>query len=368
MAPPVAADTTPAEQFAKLADEYDEIQQAFVTEQRADRTPDGARRADKKRRAAMQTWWSKSLALIRQHPAEPAALSVIEKHLRTSTADAAEITDILQIHHSADPRLSKMVSSFYQSNDPLCWKFAIHIADKHPDRTTRGRACYALGWIAKSQLIQIEMGPDSTLHLVSEDKRVLLRTHAETFLSRAAKEYAEVPMERGADMIGPQAAAALTGLANVSSLKVGKVAPDIQGVDLGGQKLSLKEFRGRVVLLVFWASWCGPCMAEVPHEREIVEKLTGRPFVLIGVNGDEEQLNARSAVERVGIPWRSFASDASGRRGGIPAAWNVYSWPTTFAIDYTGVIRHINLRGKKLDEPLEEMVKEAEMARKPHGR
>jgi thiol-disulfide isomerase/thioredoxin len=57
---------------------------------------------------------------------------------------------------------------------------------------------------------------------------------------------------------------------------------------LDGEKLPLKGYRGKVVLLVFWASWCGPCMAVVPNEREIVEKLKDRPFALIGVNGDEE--------------------------------------------------------------------------------
>jgi hypothetical protein len=73
-------------------------------------------------------------------------------------------------------------------------------------------------------------------------------------------------------------------------------------------------------------------------------------------------------VERAKISWRSFASDDSGRRGSIPAAWNVYSWPTIYAIDHAGVIRHVNLRGERLDKPLEEIVTEAERAGEPDGR
>jgi peroxiredoxin len=103
-------------------------------------------------------------------------------------------------------------------------------------------------------------------------------------------------------------------------------------------------------------------MADVPHEREIYEKLKGRPFTILGVNGDEEVSKAKQAVDRAQIAWPSFAPD-SGRRSGIPSAWNVFSWPTTYVIDQTGIIRHVNLRGDKLDQPLDDLVKAAEQAK-----
>ena len=69
---------------------------------------------------------------------------------------------------------------------------------------------------------------------------------------------------------------------------VGRPAPDITGVDLDGRPLSLSEYRGRVVLLNFWATWCFPCMKLIPHERELVARFQGEPFDIVGVNCDSD--------------------------------------------------------------------------------
>jgi thiol-disulfide isomerase/thioredoxin len=359
--------SAPAEQFARLAAEFDEIEATFMKELRADRTQEGVRAANDRNRKALQAWWQKSLDLVRQLPAEPAAVPVIEKYLSRNGVDNVELVGVLRKHHMADPRLARLVMSLYQSHDAPSWKFALEIADTHQDRATRGRASYSLGWIAKWQLIQTEVYERSGVR-VPADKQPLLRAHIETYLGRAAKEYADVTSEGGHGTVGALAAAALAGMANLANLKVGKPTPEIEGADLDGARLKLSNYRGKVVLVVFWASWCGPCMADVPHEREIVEKLRGRPFALLGVNGDEDVAKAKEAVETAKITWRSFSPDDSGRRGGIPSAWNVFSWPTTYVIDHTGVIRHINLRGTDLDKPLEELVAQAEEAKKAKGR
>ncbi len=96
-----------------------------------------------------------------------------------------------------------------------------------------------------------------------------------------------------------------------------------------------------------------------PHERSLVKKMADRPFVLLGVNSDEdlEQLKGRMAEES--ITWRSWRNGGS-TRGPISSKWNVTGWPTIYVIDHKGVIRHKNLRGDALDEAIEELVAEAE--------
>ena len=64
------------------------------------------------------------------------------------------------------------------------------------------------------------------------------------------------------------------------------LAPDIEGDDFDGTRFKLSDYRGKVVAVSFWASWCKPCRELIPHERAIVERFQGRNFVLLGVNID----------------------------------------------------------------------------------
>jgi hypothetical protein len=101
-------------------------------------------------------------------------------------------------------------------------------------------------------------------------------------------------------------------------------------------------------------------MADVPHERELVTQFSGKPFVLIGVNGDEDKAKALRAVSKNLISWRSFWNGPKAAFGPIAMAWNVHAWPKVYVIDQNGVIRHTNLYGKELDAPLAKLVAEAE--------
>jgi thiol-disulfide isomerase/thioredoxin len=94
-------------------------------------------------------------------------------------------------------------------------------------------------------------------------------------------------------------------------------------------------------MLSYWATWCPHCMAMVPAERSVVKRLEGKPFALIGVNGDRngEKKNLKTRMEKEQITWRSFA-DGFGGAGPIDSKWNVHAWPAVFIIDHNGVIRH----------------------------
>lgn len=142
------------------------------------------------------------------------------------------------------------------------------------------------------------------------------------------------------------------------SLGIGKIAPDIEGEDLNGVAFKLSDYRGKVVMISFWATWCGPCMAELPHERELVKRFEGRPFVLIGVNADADKGDVTPLLEEKLIPWRSFWCGDKGPLGPIPRAWNVNVLPTVYLVDHAGVIQAKELK----DGILEQLVAEAEQA------
>lgn len=141
-------------------------------------------------------------------------------------------------------------------------------------------------------------------------------------------------------------------------LSTGKPAPELAGEDVKGGGIRLSEYRGKVVAIVFWATWCNPCMAMIPHERELVKRMEGRPFVLLGVNGDDDRRKASKAMTELSMNWPSLWSGT--KVDSIAADWGVRSWPTIYVLDADGKIRYDALRGPDLDKAVDRLVEEAE--------
>ena len=154
--------------------------------------------------------------------------------------------------------------------------------------------------------------------------------------------------------LGEEAEARLDEVFNVS---VGKPAPEIDGVDLDGKPLKLSDYRGKVVALVFWGTWCGPCMAEVPHEREMAERLKGRQFALLGVDCSDDRDTARKVVERERMDWPSWY-DGADREGAIVGLYHIRQFPTVIVIDARGVIRARDVYRQDLDRVVERLLEE----------
>jgi hypothetical protein len=94
-----------------------------------------------------------------------------------------------------------------------------------------------------------------------------------------------------------------------------------------------------------------------PHERSLVKRLDGKPFVLLGVNSDSDRTGLKETMKKESITWRSFWD--GGKIGGpIATQWNVHGWPTIYVLDHKGVIRAKQLRGTSLDKKVDELVKE----------
>jgi thiol-disulfide isomerase/thioredoxin len=160
------------------------------------------------------------------------------------------------------------------------------------------------------------------------------------------------------DALGKQARAALY---EMRELAVGKPAPEIEGYDLDGKPLRLSDQRGRVVVLTFWATWCGPCRQMIPQEIALVKRLKDQPFMLLGVNADSDRMKLAKFQADNPLPWRSWQDGEYGKgegEGKIARAWNVSSWPTVYVIDQHGVIRYRDVSSKELDEAVNTLLKE----------
>jgi len=154
---------------------------------------------------------------------------------------------------------------------------------------------------------------------------------------------------------------ALARLDDMHNLVPGKPAPEIDGVDLLGKRLKLSDYRGKVVVLVFWGSWCGPCMRELPHERELAERLKDKSFALLGINCDEDRSTALKVMETEHIHWPSW-HDGAPETGPIVKRYHISGYPTIFVIDAEGNIRHKRIPGDYLDKAVDELLREIEVS------
>lgn len=136
---------------------------------------------------------------------------------------------------------------------------------------------------------------------------------------------------------------------------VGSIAPDIVGKDHEGKEFRLSDYRGKVVVLDFWADWCPHCRNMYPSQRDLIERLKDKPFVMLGVNGDEED-RARKAIKAGKVTWRSWLD---GHDGDLAREWQIEGWPTTFVLDQDGRISAKNVRGDDLETAVLSLLSDA---------
>lgn len=155
----------------------------------------------------------------------------------------------------------------------------------------------------------------------------------------------------------------------VRNLIPGNVAPDIVGKDTEGEEFSLEEYRGNIVALIFTGQWCGPCRAEYPYHRFVLENYGDRPIVLLGINSDAELETARQAKIDENLPYRTWwdghgqpDADVAATEGPIATAWNVTGWPAIYILDEEGVIRFVGKRGGEFIAALDELYTEMRMS------
>ena len=135
-------------------------------------------------------------------------------------------------------------------------------------------------------------------------------------------------------------------------VKVGDVAPEFAVKTLAGSEVRLSELKGKIVLLDFWATWCAPCVAEIPHVKEIAEAHAGDSrFVLLGMNEDEETDRLKYFTEQVKITW------PQGLLGGdleVAKRYGATAIPATVLIGVDGKVIARDLRGEALKKAVAE--------------
>ncbi len=154
------------------------------------------------------------------------------------------------------------------------------------------------------------------------------------------------------------AAAELARIEALRKLKIGSPAVAIEATSYQGRKINFpKDYRGKVVLLDFWAAWCNPCRMEMPNVIKTYEELHKKGFEVIGVSLDNEREKFQNYIRDNKMDWPQLF-DGKYWMSDYAQLYAVNSIPATFLIDKKGVIRYKNVRGDKLREAVLQLLGE----------
>ena len=137
-----------------------------------------------------------------------------------------------------------------------------------------------------------------------------------------------------------------------------RMVPAFAVTTLDGQHISLDDLQGKVVLLDFWATWCGPCRAALPHVREIAKKFQGQPLVVLSVSVDSEEDKWKEFVAKNEMTWPQYFD--GGFTGPIAQLFGVKAIPNTFTVDSDGVLQDEHIGDASIEGKLKKLVKHAQ--------
>lgn len=124
-----------------------------------------------------------------------------------------------------------------------------------------------------------------------------------------------------------------------SSSLTGQAAPDFALKSASGSNLRLSEYRGDVVMINFWATWCGPCRQEMPLLDDLYNRYERVGFKLLGVNIDDDASRAMEMVEELGVSFPVLFDDSKE----VSRLYQVEAMPVTVLVDRSGTVRHVHL-------------------------
>jgi thiol-disulfide isomerase/thioredoxin len=318
----------------------------------------------------------KFLSLAEKDPKDPVAGDAVFLVLRNGGTRGKNGTRLLELfpNYADSDKLGPIVMRLGGDVDPINEKLLKVVLEKNKNKEILGQATYALASFYKElaevvplvkdneeirKRAEMFFGADGVKALLARDVKTLAK-ETEDLYDVIVKKYADVDI--GRQNLGKVASRELF---EMRDLQVGKTAPATEAEDIDGKKSSIAQFKGKVVVLDFWATWCGPCRAMIPHERELVEKMKDKPFVFVSISADEQKDTLKQFLTKEKMPWTHWWAGNGGdeSKETIVEKWNIRAFPTLYLIDSKGVIRKKYVgspQGDELDKEIAALVKEAE--------
>lgn len=139
-----------------------------------------------------------------------------------------------------------------------------------------------------------------------------------------------------------------------------RMAPAFVVSTLDGRRVSLDDLKGKVVLLDFWATWCGPCRAALPHMQKIARKFQDQPLVILSVSLDNNEQQWKDFVSKNEMTWLQYRD--GGFKGPVASLFGIEAIPQTFTIDSDGILQDQHIGDASLEGKLKKLLERARQA------
>ncbi len=260
-------------------------------------------------------------------------------------ADLDKATAIVLDHHVDNPKIGPALAGLVETG-PAGLQYLQTVSEKALNKEVQALAFFYTALALDGKATRNE-------GRATDEAIAQARNEAVALMEKAAKLSPDTKV--GTDPMTKAVARELMAL----KIGVGFPAPDVEGIDLDGKKIKLSSYKGKVVLFDFWATWCGPCVAMIPHERDLVERLKDKPFALLSVNVDDEKATLVEFLGKDKMPWGHWFD---GAKGPLSKTFKITAFPTMYLIDAKGVVRKkwIGSPGDEvMDKAIDELVADA---------
>jgi peroxiredoxin/predicted negative regulator of RcsB-dependent stress response len=301
------------------------------------------------------------------HAAEPAPVNVAEIQAKHDRAFIRELSDYLRQNPKAEDRDQAYAALFNKAIEHDWFSEAEeqgrHYLNSDPEGPVKALAQIILT-MGRAQAGQF----DEALKRFRELMQGIGQNEQEEFAASFADNLATAAISAGEFGIAREVyTALLSRFSDSPNLrqkvqrdlkrldKVGKPAPSFTSEDINGKAVRLDAYRGKYVLIDFWATWCAPCISELPRLQAAYRTYHDAGFAIIGVSLDESKTAVVDFARARNLPWPQL-HNASGSAD-LVEGFGVSSIPATYLIDPEGTVIRLDVRGKALDEALKRLIK-----------
>ena len=284
------------------------------------------------------------LEIAESDPTGPRAVDAVNMALMTAhgeqTAKSSELKEralkLIRVHLATKPEIVRSVKTLVVlERDQKDGNILREVIKRNPDRRIQFEIYRRMIDCRETYL-----GNYKRFHDDSQQRRVYEKGTGHSFdadahYPRAAQLTKELPdlkatlNEKYGDLLEEKKSIAV-------KTAIGQQAPAVVAQDLDGKTVDVKTFKGKVVVLDVWATWCGPCKSLIPSERAMVERLKHKPFVFVSISVDQDKQTLIDFLAKEKMPWPQWWVGVNSKFGDV---WDIRHYPTIYVIDANGVIR-----------------------------